>query len=144
MKPLVTCTLVLSRLLSMIHSRTSDAFDWSVLSYIRLTEEDTTSSSRIFIKILFREMSEILSLQKLKDRLEDPSMVESSVKLFQDALSAVEPPVPNSTFLFKHTWNLLLSPLHHRLRILPDCSREITPRTPVSPSTFSPQSVWEA
>ncbi|PWA78590.1 putative ATP-dependent DNA helicase CHR12 [Artemisia annua] len=28
---------------------------WRVLAYIRLTEEDTTSSSRIFIKILFQE-----------------------------------------------------------------------------------------
>lgn len=30
------------------------ALPWHVLSYIRLTEEDTTSSSRIFIKILFQ------------------------------------------------------------------------------------------
>jgi pre-mRNA-splicing factor CWC22 len=40
------------------HLLGSDAFDWSVLSYIHLNEEETTSSSRIFIKILFREMSE--------------------------------------------------------------------------------------
>ena len=32
----------------------TDALPWHVLSYIRLTEEDTTSSSRIFIKILFQ------------------------------------------------------------------------------------------
>ena len=31
-----------------------DALPWHVLAYIRLTEEDTTSSSRIFIKILFQ------------------------------------------------------------------------------------------
>lgn len=30
------------------------ALPWHVLSYIRLTEDDTTSSSRIFIKILFQ------------------------------------------------------------------------------------------
>ena len=30
------------------------ALPWHVLAYIRLTEEDTTSSSRIFIKILFQ------------------------------------------------------------------------------------------
>ncbi|GAB4835204.1 hypothetical protein Ancab_000113 [Ancistrocladus abbreviatus] len=32
----------------------TDALSWHVLAYIRLTEEDTTSSSRIFIKILFQ------------------------------------------------------------------------------------------
>ena len=32
----------------------SDALSWDVLEYIKLTEADTTSSSRIFIKILFQ------------------------------------------------------------------------------------------
>jgi pre-mRNA-splicing factor CWC22 len=32
----------------------TDAISWAVLSEIRLTEDDTTSSSRIFIKILFQ------------------------------------------------------------------------------------------
>lgn len=32
----------------------TDAITWGVLSDIRLTEDDTTSSSRIFIKILFQ------------------------------------------------------------------------------------------
>lgn len=32
----------------------SDAMDWSTLVYIRLTEEDTTSASRIFVKTLLR------------------------------------------------------------------------------------------
>lgn len=32
----------------------TDAIPWQVLSCIRLTEEDTSSSSRIFIKILFQ------------------------------------------------------------------------------------------
>ena len=36
------------------HLLRTDALPWHVLAYIRLTEEDTTSSSRIFIKILFR------------------------------------------------------------------------------------------
>ena len=36
------------------HLLYSDAIPWSVLAVIRLTEEDTTSSSRIFIKILFQ------------------------------------------------------------------------------------------
>ena len=36
------------------HLLGTDALPWHVLSYIRLTEDDTTSSSRIFIKILFQ------------------------------------------------------------------------------------------
>lgn len=36
------------------HLLGTNAMPWQVLAYIRLTEEDTTSSSRIFIKILFQ------------------------------------------------------------------------------------------
>ncbi|KAJ0764239.1 putative MIF4G-like, type 3, initiation factor eIF-4 gamma, MA3, MIF4G-like domain superfamily [Helianthus annuus] len=54
------------------HLLGTDALPWHVLAYIRLTEEDTTSSSRIFIKILFQELSEHLGIQRLKERLGDP------------------------------------------------------------------------
>ncbi|KAL5225098.1 hypothetical protein ABZP36_011737 [Zizania latifolia] len=37
------------------HLLGTDALPWHALAYIRLTEEDTTSSSRIFIKILFQD-----------------------------------------------------------------------------------------
>jgi len=47
-----------------------------VLQYIHLNEDETTSSSRIFIKILFQEVSEYLGLAKLNERLKDPTMVE--------------------------------------------------------------------
>lgn len=36
------------------HLLYTDAISWAVLSSIHLTEDDTTSSSRIFIKILFQ------------------------------------------------------------------------------------------
>lgn len=36
------------------HLLATDAISWSVLQNIKLTEDDTTSSSRIFIKILFQ------------------------------------------------------------------------------------------
>lgn len=54
------------------HLLFTDAISWEVLSFIRLNEEDTTSSSRIFIKILFQELSEYMSLGKLNDRVKDP------------------------------------------------------------------------
>lgn len=44
------------------HLLGTDALPWHVLAYIRLTEEDTTSSSRIFIKILFQVVCETISL----------------------------------------------------------------------------------
>eukprot|EP00803_Ostreobium_quekettii_P000150 evm.model.scf_11.29 EVM.evm.TU.scf_11.29 scf_11:256419-264268(+) len=60
----------------MAHLLATDAISWSVLGIIRLTEEDTTSSSRIFIKILFQELSEILGLIKLNARLQDPDHLD--------------------------------------------------------------------
>ncbi|CAK8565425.1 unnamed protein product [Lathyrus sativus] len=58
------------------------ALPWHVLSYIRLTEEDTTSSSRIFIKILFQELSEHLGIRLLNERLNDPTMQDSFESIF--------------------------------------------------------------
>ncbi|XP_057429631.1 uncharacterized protein LOC130722800 [Lotus japonicus] len=64
------------------HLLGTDALPWHVLSYIRLTEEDTTSSSRIFIKILFQELSEHLGIKLLNERLNDPTMQDSFECIF--------------------------------------------------------------
>ena len=64
------------------HLLYTDAIDWSVFKCIQLTEEDTTSSSRIFIKIIFQELAEHLSLDKLDERLQDPSQREKFLGLF--------------------------------------------------------------
>ncbi|VAH68276.1 unnamed protein product [Triticum turgidum subsp. durum] len=64
------------------HLLGTDALPWHVLAYIRLTEEDTTSSSRIFIKILFQELSEHLGIRLLNERLNDPNMQESFESVF--------------------------------------------------------------
>ncbi|KAL8153009.1 hypothetical protein V2J09_010769 [Rumex salicifolius] len=64
------------------HLLGTDALPWHVLSYIRLTEEDTTSSSRIFIKILFQELSEHLGIRLLNERLNDPAMQDSYESIF--------------------------------------------------------------
>ncbi|KAL4290014.1 hypothetical protein GQ457_14G002710 [Hibiscus cannabinus] len=64
------------------HLLGTDALPWHVLAYIRLTEEDTTSSSRIFIKILFQELSEHLGIRRLNDRLSDPTMQDSFESIF--------------------------------------------------------------
>lgn len=51
------------------HLFASDGIPWSCLDVVKMTEEDTTSSSRIFTKILFQEMLEEMGLPKLKKRL---------------------------------------------------------------------------
>ncbi|KAJ0538240.1 putative initiation factor eIF-4 gamma, MA3 [Helianthus annuus] len=64
------------------HLLATDALPWHVLAYIRLTEEDTTSSSRIFIKILFQELSRHLGIRVLYKRLTDPRMQDDFESLF--------------------------------------------------------------
>ena len=56
------------------HLLATDAILWSVFEIVRMTEEETTSSSRIFIKILFGDMMEILGMKKLQERCADPEM----------------------------------------------------------------------
>jgi len=51
------------------HQLYTNAVEWSCLTAIRLTEEDTTSSSRIFIKILFQDLAENLGLEALSKKL---------------------------------------------------------------------------
>lgn len=59
------------------HLLCTDALEWSVMAYIKLSEEETTSSSRIFVKNLFLELSASMGLAKLKERLEDPVLAET-------------------------------------------------------------------
>ncbi len=60
----------------------SDAIGWHSLSVIHLNEDETTSASRIFIKILFQEMSEELGISKLQARVRDEAMQPSFEGLF--------------------------------------------------------------
>ncbi|CAM9586937.1 unnamed protein product, partial [Phaeothamnion confervicola] len=56
------------------HLLYTDALPWACLAYIKLNEDETSSSSRIFVKILCQELSENMGLKKLRDRFEDPFM----------------------------------------------------------------------
>lgn len=58
------------------HLLFTDAIPWTVLACIKLNEDDTTSSSRVFIKILFQELAEYMGLPKLNERLKDPFLSE--------------------------------------------------------------------
>ncbi|KAF2306432.1 hypothetical protein GH714_018023 [Hevea brasiliensis] len=48
------------------HLLGTDALPWHVLAYIRLTEEDTTSYSCMFIKILFQQAKKPVELKELE------------------------------------------------------------------------------
>jgi pre-mRNA-splicing factor CWC22 len=64
------------------HLISSDAIGWHVLSVIHLNEEETTSSSRIFIKILFQDLAEAMGMKKLQARLKDDMLQPSFEGLF--------------------------------------------------------------
>uniref|UniRef100_A0A7N8WU15 Pre-mRNA-splicing factor CWC22 homolog n=1 Tax=Mastacembelus armatus TaxID=205130 RepID=A0A7N8WU15_9TELE len=56
------------------HLLYTDSVPWSVLECIRMSEETTTSSSRIFVKILFQELCAYMGLPKLNQRLKDTTL----------------------------------------------------------------------
>jgi pre-mRNA-splicing factor CWC22 len=64
------------------HLISSDAIGWHVLSVVHLNEEETTSSSRIFIKILFQDLAEAMGMPKLQARLKDDILRPSFEGLF--------------------------------------------------------------
>ncbi|RHZ66023.1 pre-mRNA-splicing factor cwc22 [Aspergillus turcosus] len=64
------------------HMLSTDAIGWHVLSIIHLNEDETTSSSRIFIKILFQDLGEHLGLAKLQERMRDEVLRPSFEGLF--------------------------------------------------------------
>ncbi|KAJ5474283.1 MIF4-liketype 1/2/3 [Penicillium sp. IBT 31633x] len=64
------------------HLISNDAIGWHVLSVIHLNEEETTSSSRIFIKILFQNLAENLGLPGLQARFRDEVLRPSFEGLF--------------------------------------------------------------
>lgn len=64
------------------HMFGSDALGWHCLSVIHLNEEETTSASRIFIKILFQELVEEIGMPKLQARMKDDILRPSLQGLF--------------------------------------------------------------
>ncbi|SPO27541.1 related to Pre-mRNA splicing factor cwc22 [Ustilago trichophora] len=64
------------------HLFSTDSISWASLSVVHMNEEDTTSSSRIFIKILFQEMQQQLGLKELTERFKEPSLQDDWQGLF--------------------------------------------------------------
>ncbi|RAK74809.1 MIF4G-domain-containing protein [Aspergillus fijiensis CBS 313.89] len=64
------------------HMISTDAIGWHVMSIIHMNEEETTSSSRIFIKILFQDLAEHMGLPKLQERMRDEILRPSFEGMF--------------------------------------------------------------
>ncbi|EAU81980.2 pre-mRNA-splicing factor CWC22 [Coprinopsis cinerea okayama7 len=64
------------------HMLASDAIAWTVFECVKMNEDDTTSSSRIFIKILMQEMMESMGLATLKERFQDPEIKHACAGMF--------------------------------------------------------------
>lgn len=64
------------------HLLVSDSIGWNALDCIKLNEDDTTSSSRVFIKILFQEIAEFMGIRKFNGRLQDPTLRDYFVGIF--------------------------------------------------------------
>ncbi|KAJ5803673.1 MIF4G-domain-containing protein [Penicillium pulvis] len=64
------------------HMIGNDAIGWHVLSVVHMNEEETTSSSRIFIKILFQDLAEHMGLPTLQSRFRDEILRPSFEGLF--------------------------------------------------------------
>lgn len=64
------------------HLFAADAISWVVLDVVKINEEDTTSSSRIFMKILLQEVMEAMGLKELGVRLQDPEIRSATAGMF--------------------------------------------------------------
>lgn len=56
------------------HLLYTDSIPWSVLESVKMSEDTTTSSSRIFVKIMFQELCAYMGLPKLNERLKDMTL----------------------------------------------------------------------
>ncbi|KAK4685784.1 pre-mRNA-splicing factor CWC22, partial [Tremellales sp. Uapishka_1] len=64
------------------HLLASDAISWAVLHVVHMNEEETTSSSRIFVKILMQEMLEEMGIKRLVERFKIPDMQPAYSNMF--------------------------------------------------------------
>nr|XP_034350624.1 pre-mRNA-splicing factor CWC22 homolog [Arvicanthis niloticus] len=94
----------------LAHLLYTDSLPWSVLGCIKLSEETTTSSSRIFVKIFFQELCDYMGLPKLNARLKD----ETLQPFFEGLLPRDNP--RNTRFAINFFTSIGLGGLTHELR----------------------------
>ncbi|WVQ75202.1 pre-mRNA-splicing factor CWC22 [Cryptococcus sp. DSM 104548] len=64
------------------HLLASDGISWGVLHVVHMNEDETTSSSRIFVKIMLQEMGEELGVNKVAERFRIPDFRPAFAGMF--------------------------------------------------------------
>ena len=64
------------------HLLSSDAIGWHVFNAVKLNEEDTTSSSRIFIKILIEDLAQGVGMKSLAERFKAEELQPALTGMF--------------------------------------------------------------
>jgi pre-mRNA-splicing factor CWC22 len=88
----------------------ADAIPWGIFGIIRMTEEETTSSSRIFLKYILLEMSQTLTMPRFAERLKDERL-----KPFLSGLFPTDSPA-NTRFSINFFTAIGLGPLTDEMR----------------------------
>ncbi|KAF0749962.1 pre-mRNA-splicing factor CWC22, partial [Aphis craccivora] len=60
----------------------SDSISWKVFTTVRLTESETTYSSRVYLKTMFNELIKYMGRDNVKERILCPSLQTSFIGLF--------------------------------------------------------------
>lgn len=97
-----------SRFLS--HLLYTDSISWGVLDCVHLNEEETTSSSRVYLKNLLLDLTEHMGIIKSRERFNDPTLQE----FFQGLFPRDNP--RNTRFAINFFTSIGLGPLTDELR----------------------------
>ncbi|KAH7418271.1 armadillo-type protein [Cadophora sp. MPI-SDFR-AT-0126] len=117
------------------HLLSSDAFGWHVFSVIHLNEEETTSSSRIFIKILFEDLAEEMGMPKLQTRLKD-----NALRPYFDGIFPRDNP-RNTRFSINYFTSIKMGPVTEEMReYLANIPKPALPAPPPADSSDSESS----
>ncbi|KAH8114221.1 MIF4G-domain-containing protein [Phellopilus nigrolimitatus] len=92
------------------HILATDAVSWAVLDVIKMNEDDTTSSSRIFVKIMFGEVVEAMGVKQISERFKDPE-----VKRFCDGMFPMDNP-KNTRFSINYFTSIGLGVVTEEMR----------------------------
>lgn len=120
------------------HLLATDAIGWEVMTVIHMNEEETTSSSRIFIKILFEELAQSMSMKKLQERMKADQLQSSLTNIF---------PIDNPrntrfsiNFFTAIGMGALTEGMREHLKNLPKPTVPVLPARAASPSSRSASS----
>ena len=64
------------------HLLASDAIEWNVFNVVRMNEDDTTSSSRIFIKMLVEDLAQGVGTKTMAERLKSDDLQPALTGMF--------------------------------------------------------------